>query len=152
MEITPFEIKERTKEAVVVNPVSEIDSSVTLDDPTPEVTSEPESTEPEATEPETPTPTPGPTPTTEPVVESTEELPPPPPVEPEPFEEIPAEREPELAPESPTMGPLPLHQKIYTPGGILKYVVAGESDDKTKYLLKELGTDAYQYHSFQYHW
>ena len=146
MEVTPFEIKERTREAVVVNPVSEIDSSVTLDDPTPEVTTEPEGTEPEATESETPTPTPSPSPTpsTEPVVESYEELPPPPPVEPEPFEEIPTEREPELAPGSPKVGPLPLHQNIYTPGGKLKYVVMGESDDKTKYILKDLATDTYQ--------
>ena len=150
-EVTPFEIKERTRESVTMNPISEIDSPVTIDDPVIETPVEPEA----SPEPESPTPTPAPTPSATPdsseeaVEESSEEVPPPPPppVEPEPIEEIPPERESELPPipEESSIGPLPLHQLIYTPGGIAKYVIMGESDDKTKYLLKDLVTDTYKF-------
>ena len=60
-EVTPFEIKERTRESVRTNPISEIDRPVAIDDPVIETPVEPESPTPTPSPAPSPTPTPTPT-------------------------------------------------------------------------------------------
>ena len=134
--VVPFSIKERTREAVTLNPSAEIDGPSTLAGTTP--TPEPPTTPP-TTPPATPAPVDPPTPTPE---SGTEVVTPETPVEETASdEEIPPTREPEPATEG-WVGPLPENQILYKPNGVAKYSIFGEDTAANKYILRDLATDS----------
>ena len=137
-EVTPFEIKARTKEAVVLSPTAELDEPSTLDPPPPP---EPPSPVTPPTPPSGPTPAPNPTPSPALDTESESE----PEVAPEAEPEVPPTREPESEPEAPSwVGPLPKDQKIYDKRGILRYTVFDEVGDD--YVLRDVVTGELKKH------
>ena len=110
-EATPFVIKERTREIVAMNPVSEVDEDSTFT-PTPE---------PQQSTPETP-PQVEPEPSSEP--------------DPEP---IPDSRE-GVSDNETWVGPLSKNQLLYGKNGHAKYVIVGEDIANNTYKLRNLTT------------
>lgn len=170
--ITPFEIKERTRERVEMNRDSENKTDPVIDTPVENISETsveqnsevPENTISENVEPETTQDS-----NTPPLTEENDPgLPPPPPedydysqidlterkpkVEPS-VEELGDTRTPEESQETWT-GPLPKNQKLYSPNGDLKYIIEGETDsdyilrDINNYSQKSVSKDTVQNNSY----
>lgn len=119
-EVTPFEIKARTKESVILSPTAELDEPSTLEAPStsesPAIPPIPPSGSPSAPNPK-----------------------------PEVNSEIPPTRNSDSEPKTLSwIGPLPENQKIYNRRGILKYTIFGEKDND--YILRNVLTGELKKH------